>query len=279
VTGRLATNPLTADAFPHHAGGMSRLQFLLLPRAIAAAVVIGLAFGSVASAQTTTGTPASVYFDRAHGEGPVSAPMSALATRLGFTIHEGTGPIDGAALSGHRVVYLRAPDAEFTEPERAALIAFVKAGGSLLLVLDEEQRQKTAVTRVNDILAPFGLTLTGDTPYLHNTGAVTRAGDVAKGAYELPYSGGRAVDGGTPFAWQLDAEGKPAQPFAAYATAPGGGRVIAMGEGMATIFLGTPEGKRLSGPPRDARNTVYWGKDSEVFMTDVFNWLLNKQKG
>ena len=126
------------------------------------------------------------------------------------------------------------------------------------------------------VLATFGLTLTGDTPYLHNTGGVSRAGEVAKGAYELPYSGGRAIEGGTPFAWQLGADGKPAQPFAAYVAVPGGGRVIAMGEGMATIFLGTPDGKRLTGQPRDARNTVYWGKDSEPFMADVFNWLLRR---
>ena len=255
---------------------MSTLPFLLLPPAIGAAVVIGLACGAVASAQTTPGAADRVYFDRAHGEGPVPEPMAALATRLGFAIHEGTGPIDAATLRGARLVYVRAPVAEFTDPERAALIAFVQGGGSLLVVVDEEQRQKLAVTRLNDVLAPFGLTLTGDTPYLHNTGGVSRAGEVAKGAYELPYSGGRAIEGGTPFAWQLDAEGRPAQPFAAYATAQGGGRVIAIGEGMATVFLGTPDGKRLTGQPRDARNTVYWGKDSELFMADVFSWLLPK---
>ena len=42
-----------------------------------------------------------------------------------------------------------------------------------------------------------------------------------------------------------------------------------MGEGMASLLLGVPEGQRLTGPPRDAQNTVYWGKDSAIFMEEV----------
>ena len=200
--------------------------------------------------------------------------MADLATRAGFAVHIGKGVIDAGALAGHRIVYLRAPSTEITAPEREAIVAFVKAGGSLLLVLDEESRQPLAVTRVNDLLGAFGMTLTADTPYIHNTGAVARSGEVARAAYEVPYSGGRAIEGGTAFAWQLDAEGKPAQPFAAWAKVAGGGRVIAMGEGMASLFLGTPDGKRLTGGVRDPRTTTYWGKDSMPFMTDVFAWLL-----
>ncbi|HTV02813.1 MAG TPA: hypothetical protein VMF13_19845 [Luteitalea sp.] len=245
------------------------------PLALALAAVFTLISTPSVLAQAPA-TPVTVYFDRAHGEGPVPARMPVLSTRLGMTLEEKTGTIDAAALRGHRIVYLRAPANEFTEPERTAIVEYVKSGGSLLLVVDEEQRQKLAVTRVNDVIAPFGLSLTGDTPYLHNTGAVSRAGDVTKGAYELPYSGGRAINGGTAFAWQLDADGKPAQPFAAYVAVPGGGRVVAMAEGMASLLLGTPEGKRLTGPPRDAVNTVYWGKDSEAFMVDVFSWLLRR---
>jgi len=71
-------------------------------------------------------------------------------------------------------------------------------------------------------------------------------------------------------------EGKPAQPFAASAVVPGGGRIVVMGEGMASLFLGVAEGKRLTGPPRDARNTVYWGKDSGIFMEEVLAWLARR---
>lgn len=215
----------------------------------------------------------SVYFDQAHGQLPPPPPMADLAAKAGFTVHTGNGPIDAAALAGHRVIYLRAPSAEITASERDAIVAFVKAGGSLLLVLDEERRQPLAVTRVNDLVAAFGLTLTADTPYLHNTGAVTRSGEVTRANYEVPYSGGRAVEGGTAFAWQLDAAGTPAQPFAAW-TKAGTGRVIVMAEGMASLFLGTPDGQRLTGGVRDPNTTTYWGKDSMPFMADVFAWLI-----
>ena len=92
---------------------------------------------------------------------------------------------------------------------------------------------------------------------------------------ELPYSGGRAVTGGKAFAWQLDREGKAAQPFASYVEV-GKARVVVMGEAMASAFMGTAEGARLSGVPRDPQNTVFWGKDSAAFMEETLEWLLSR---
>jgi len=46
----------------------------------------------------------------------------------------GTAPITGDSLKGRRLLYLRAPSQEFTADERAAIVAFVRRGGSLLLV-------------------------------------------------------------------------------------------------------------------------------------------------
>ena len=46
-----------------------------------------------------------------------------------------------------------------------------------------------------------------------------------------------------------------------------------MGEGMASIFLGFPEGVRLSPQPADGQ-TVYWGKDSGIFMEELLTWLI-----
>lgn len=229
--------------------------------------VLGAAF-AVAQA------PAKIYYDVAHGEAPPPGPMADLARKLGFSVSTATGPITPDALAGSRLVYLRAPSQAFAAPEKEAIVSFVQRGGSLLLVLDEERRQSLAGTGVNDILAPLGLKLTDDTPYLHNCGGVARAGEINKGDRELPFSGGRAVEGGTPFAWQLDAEGKPAQPFAAFNTLSGGGRVVVMGEGMASLFLGDPAGQRLTGVPRDPARTTFWGRDSLVFMEEVFTWLL-----
>jgi len=45
---------------------------------------------------------------------------------------------------------------------------------------------------------------------------------------------------------------------------------------MASLFLGVPDGQRLTGPPRDAQNTVYWGRDSATFMQEVLGWLIRR---
>ena len=105
------------------------------------------------------------------------------------------------------------------------------------------------------------------------TGAIAKAGTINKGERELPYGGGRAVVGGTAFAWRLDKDGNPAEPFAAY-TQVGRARIVVLAEGMATLHMGTKEGERLSGVPNDPAHTTYWGKDSAVFMTEVLSWLI-----
>ena len=223
-----------------------------------------------------------VYADQAHGEGPVPESfrvyvedrLNATAKTLGIEIVTGKVPSTTDALKGSRLLYLRAPSQEITAAERTAIVAFVRQGGSLFLVLDEEVRQSLAATKVNEIIEPFGMTLTPDTPYLHNCGGVARAGEVNKADRELPYSGGRAVAGCTPFAWQLDKDGKPGQPFAAFKTLESGARIIVMAEAMPTLFLGTPEGVRLTGVPNDPSRTTYWGKDSAIFMQEALAWLI-----
>jgi len=217
---------------------------------------------------------ARVYYDQAHGE---LGPMPELAEIAGFQFAVESQPISAAALKNFRIAYLRTPSKEFSREEKDAIIAFVRGGGSLLLVLDEERRQPLAGTGVNDIIEPFGMKLTPDTPYLHNCGAIAKAGEIHKADREIPYSGGRAVEGGTPFAYQLDKDGKPGPVFAAWKKVEGGGgRVVVLGEGMATLFLGEKGAERMSGGNRDVQNTRYWGKDSAIFMEEVLNWLKTK---
>jgi len=232
-------------------------------------LVLGLLAPLAASA-----TPAGrLYYDQAHGEFAMGGAVSETANTLNLEVVASTEPITADKLAGIRLLYLRAPAQEIPAEERAAIVDFVRNGGSLLLVLDQEQRQSLAKTKVNEIIAPFGLQLTADTEYLHNCGAITRAGVINKAGRELPYSGGRAVEGGTAFAWRLDKDGKPAEPFAAYAQI-GRARIVVLAEGMAALHLGTKEGARLSGVPNDPAHTIYWGKDSAVFMAEVLAWLI-----
>lgn len=221
--------------------------------------------------------PVRLYFDQAHGESPPPDPMAAIAARLNIEIISLTQPLTRESIQGSRLLYLRAPSKAFSAEEKEAIVDFAREGGSLLLVLDEERRQSLAATGVNDLITPFAMRLTPDTEYVHNCGGIAKAGEIHPADRELPYSGGRAVEGGTPFAYQLDRDGKPARPFAAWKKLEGGGRVVVMGEGMASLFLGTTEGQRLTGEPRNPTGTTtYWGKDSGAFMEEVLAWLVKR---
>ena len=234
-------------------------------------IAIGLWLALVAALKGQSRSSIRLIFDQGHGELPPPRQMNAVANRLGLEIRTSSGPITAKTLDGTHVLELRAPSQEFTTAEAEAIVQFVNSGGSLLLVLDEEKRQSLEKTRANDIIAPFGMRLTSDTEYLPNTGAIAKAGEINRADRELPYDGGRAVEGGTAFAFQLDKDGKPAQPYAAYKRVHNGGRIVVVAEGMASLFLGDPKGVRLSG----GRNvpTVYWGKDSAIFMEEVLAWL------
>jgi hypothetical protein len=251
------------DTLPVERSRMTRRTLTVLALGLCS-VAVGVHAGQ-------SGAPQRLVFDQAHGQQPPPPPMETLARKLGLEIQTSSGPITAATLDGARILYLRAPSNGFTDDEIAAVVAFVKRGGALFLVLDEERRQKLDATRVNEMIVPFGLKLTPDTDYLHNNGAIAKAGEINKADRELPFSGGRAVEGGTAFGYQLDKDGKPSHPFAAYTQLPGGGRIVVLAEGMATLFLGDPKGVRLSG---DRNNlTPYWGKDSAIFMEEVLVWL------
>jgi hypothetical protein len=211
-----------------------------------------------------------MVFDQAHGEQPPPNQLEPLATKLGLEVQTSAAAITPAVLEGARILYVRAPSGEFTDAEVGAIVAFVKSGGSLLLVLDEERRQSLAKTHVNAFISPFGMQLTPDTEYLRNPGAVAKAGEINTADRYVPYDGGRAVEGGTPFAYQLDKEGKPSHPYGAYKRVDGGGRIIVLGEGMASLFLGDPHAVRLS---FDQKNPAWYGPDSAIFMEEVIAWL------
>jgi hypothetical protein len=244
--------------------------------------------------QTTPGAPASqappprpkVLFDLSHAQTYFSAEpgretaaqraYGVIADSLGIELAVTGQRLSPTSLAGVQTVVIVAPAQPLDDAEVKSVVDFVNAGGSLLLVMDEERRQNLARSRVNDMIRPFGLTLTADTPYLHNRGAVARAGRINAADRELPYSGGRAVEGGTPFSLMLEADGRPSTlAHAAWLETPSGGRIVVMGDAMVVILLGQPEGVRLGGGLRQG-DTLYWGRDSRLFMTEVVSWLTNR---
>lgn len=207
-----------------------------------------------------------------HGQAPPAAYAS-IAAKLGAEIVQLTAPVTAASLERCHVLLMQLPSQEIKADERETIIGFVNAGGSLLVAFDEERRTPLEPPRVNDLIGAFGLKLTADTEYLHNTGAIAKKGSINAADRELPFSGGRAVEGGTSFGWQLNQDGKAGQAFAAFAACDDA-KVVVLGDAMATLLLGTPEGVRLTGVPRDPSRTTYWGKDSAIFMEELLGWLV-----
>jgi len=193
------------------------------------------------------------------------------------------GEITPLTLDGVRLLELGLRTRGFVEAEIKAVTAFVKQGGSLLVIIDEERRSKLLPNGINMILSEFGMEFTPDVEYLHNCGALAKAGAINKADREVVYSGGRAVEGGTPFAWRLDEKGKPAEVYGAYVELENGGRIVAIAEAMANLNVWrdkgkwSGKGKRLSGVPHNPAKTTYWGKDSRLFMREVRDWLLKRQ--
>ena len=165
--------------------------------------------GYFAELKVTPKAASKIYFDQAHGEFDPPQQMQAMGARVGYSLETVKGEIASESLKGSRLICLRAPNGAFNPSEKNAIVQFVQDGGSLLLVLDEEKRQSLAKTGVNDIIAPFGMSLTADTPRIDNVGAIAKAGAINHADREIPYDGGRAVIGGTPFAYQLDRQGNP----------------------------------------------------------------------
>ncbi|QDU09705.1 hypothetical protein [Gimesia aquarii] len=222
---------------------------------------------------STTSTGNVLYYDRAHGEGLANG-LETMARNHNFAVKISDQPISSKSLKNVQLLYIRGPSQTFSTEEKAAIVEFIQSGGAFLLVMDEERRMPLQKTGVNEILKPFNMKLTADTEYLHNCGAIAKAGLINRADRELPFSGGRAIEGGTPFGFQLDKAGKPAQPFAAFQQVDGGGKIIVLAEGMSSMLMGTKEGVRLSGIPRNPAKTTYWGKDSQIFMTEVLAWLM-----
>lgn len=226
---------------------------------------------STAPSSPSTETRSALY-SLSHGE-PGPGALVAVAQQAGCPLTSLNGPASADKLSNSDLLIVRAPKTRISSDEQRAIIQYVQSGGSLLIAMDEERRTGLETTDVNELVKEFGLTFEGDTEYLHNCGAICKAGEILKADREVPFSGGRSVRGGQPFGFQLDREGKQSLPFATTTQVKGGGRVIILGDAMVAGIMGTPDGVRLSGVPRNPAKTVYWGKDSAMFMEEIIRWL------
>jgi hypothetical protein len=221
--------------------------------------------------------PKTILVDVGHGQKFYSDPADNISTQLVPTdrLTYMTGELSkNAAVSKATIAYLKSsitpealdktdvlfihvPSAKYTAEEVTAIHQFVGKGGSLFLVSEVDYWATLEQTNVNDILKPFGITLMGDHPDGNATGGYAEASTVTKEKYKIPYHGARLVEGGKPFAYSdKDKE----HPFGIYKEVKGGGKIVAMGEAMVSLYMTSWQGV-----------TDY---QCSGFMEEVFAWLL-----
>lgn len=175
--------------------------------------------------------------------------------------HEATigyvkAPITKEALSKSDMLFIHTPSSSYSADECAAIRQFVEKGGALFIVMEVDYWSTLAQANVNDIVKPFNIAFGSDNPD-ESSGGHSTVGKVTKQQYKIPSHGARLVEGGTPFAYS---NASNTVPIGVFTETKGGGKVVAMGEGMSALYMNS------------------WQEVNDyqcaAFMGDVVGWLL-----
>jgi hypothetical protein len=126
----------------------------------------------------------------------------------------------------------------------------------MFLVMEVDQWATLEQTNVNDLVTPFGITFGSNNPDEKSNGGFSKAGEITGKNFTIPYHGARLVEGGTPFSFSKADE----RPFGVYKKVKNGGKIIAMGDGMVSLYMTSWEGVN--------------NYQCAEFMHDTFAWLL-----
>ena len=207
---------------------------------------------TVASAQKK-----KIHIDVAHGQIFYSDPSDKIASelvpseRLKYMIGELTKnaaannaeiaylktPVTKDALSKSDLLFIHVPSTKYTADECKAIREYVEKGGSLFIVVEEDYWATLDQVNANDIVKPFGITYSSNSTD-QSTGGHSSPGKVMKTKYKIPYHGARKVDGGTPFTLSNESDAH----FGVFTEVKGGGKVIAMGDGMVSLYMTSWQG-------------------------------------
>jgi hypothetical protein len=166
-------------------------------------------------------------------------------------------PITPAALAKSDLLFIHTPSTTYSPGECAAIKQFVEKGGALFIVMEADYWSTLAQTNVNGIVEPFGIVFASDNPD-QSSGGHSVVGRITKQKLLIPSHSARLVEGGTPFAYSNASD---TTPIGVYLETKGGGKVVAMGEGMVSLYM-----------------TSWQGVDDyqcSAFMEEVLGWLLN----
>jgi hypothetical protein len=179
------------------------------------------------------------------------------AASLNATVSYLNTRITAAALAKCDVLFIHIPSAKYTPSETKAIQQYVQRGGSLFLVMDADYWSTLEQVNANDLVSPFGITFKSDNPDGQSSGGYASPGKVASKRFSIPYHGARLVEGGTPFCFSNQTEKNP---FGVYTEAKDGGKIIAMGDGMVSLYMNSWEGVN--------------DYQCAPFMQDALAWLL-----
>lgn len=217
-----------------------------------------------------------ILFDVAHGQKFYSDPADKISTELVPTqrLEYMTGELtkNGAAhnadiiylktfitseaLSKADLLFIHIPSIKYSADECKVIHQYVQKGGSLFIAIEEDYWATLDQVNANDILSPFGIKFSTDNPD-KTVGGHSSENKITKKKYSIPFHGARLVEGGTPFAFSNKSE--PSS-FAVYSELKGGGKIIAMGEAMVSLYMTSWQ---------DVNNY-----ECTPFMQDVVGWLL-----
>lgn len=178
---------------------------------------------------------------------------SAVSAELIFLNDE----ITSKDLTNTDLLYIHVPTSHYNTREVEAITDFLEQGGSLFLAMDADYWTTLEQANVNDMIRPYGIQLGPDSPDTQ-VGALTKSGEITAEAVKIPYHGGRIVNGGIPFAFTVGSEEIP---FGIFKKLDGGGKIIVMGDAMASLYMN-------SWQDVDDYQT-------EKFMGAVVEWLLD----
>jgi hypothetical protein len=133
---------------------------------------------------------------------------------------------------------------------------YLKKGGSLFLVMDEDYWSTLEDANVNDILKPFGIQFGKESPD-SAIGGYTKAGLVTEKSLKITYEKGRIIRGGKPFCFSNHSE---EYSFGVFKKLKNGGKIVVMGDGMTSLYMTNWKGVN--------------DYQCAEFMHDVFKWLL-----
>jgi hypothetical protein len=161
------------------------------------------------------------------------------------------------ALAKCDLLFIHVPSSKYTDEEVAAINEYVNSGGSLFVVMEVDYWATHDQTNVNDLLKSFGIAFKSDNPDTQTSGGHSTPGKIVKSKLAIPYHGARLVEGGTPFAFSDKTDENP---FGVYKEVAGGGKIVAMGDGMVSLYMTSWEGVN--------------DYQCAPFMADVVKWLL-----